>query len=648
MIGRILDSRFYPSGLILVAGLAISLAMFWMSHQIVQEQIRDSFHLTVSFEARAVRGTIDNQERKIREAAGIVPGLVRAGMHAEARRLGADISSSPAFAGMVAMFYERGAERIELFTENRTINLTSGELDTAEDCSRKTKRVCAAGNTSGEEIVLVQAAEPSGRILVRFSLLRMIQAEFQDRALFSMDAGSDGYMEVVMLEIAGVKRSLYFPIPEDFEGSAARALPVFILSGGLIITVLLFIVFHSLAGSRNRALEMAERMTHDLREATLRAVEANKAKSEFLASMSHEIRNPLNVIAGMGEILSGTDLEGEQRRYLDTLRKAGEHLQGLINDILDLSRIESGQLELEQIDFPLRSTLEGLHDLYTMTAREKGVEFKLDIDQSVPVFINGDPVRLRQIIVNLLGNAFKFTSKGSVTLSARMDGSFLTASVTDTGIGIPEDKQGAIFEKFTQVDASTTRKYGGTGLGLAICKRLTEMMGGPLKLSSKAGEGSTFYFSIPVQKAEGTVLPAAAETVHVMPEKTIRILLAEDSDDNALVVSAFLKSLPHTVTRAYNGLEAVKLYAEESFDLILMDNQMPEMDGLTAVQEIRRFEERSGRAHTPILALTADSMKEDVARSIAAGCDGHVTKPVTKQNLLASVSAALLPEPSVN
>jgi len=648
MIGRILDSRFYPSGLILVAGLAISLAMFWMSHQIVQEQIRDSFHLTVSFEARAVRGTIDNQERKIREAAGIVPGLVRAGMHAEARRLGADISSSPAFAGMVAMFYERGAERIELFTENRTINLTSGELDTAEDCSRKTKRVCAAGNTSGEEIVLVQAAEPSGRILVRFSLPRMIQAEFQDRALFSMDAGSDGYMEVVMLEIAGVKRSLYFPIPEDFEGSAARALPVFILSGGLIITVLLFIVFHSLAGSRNRALEMAERMTHDLREATLRAVEANKAKSEFLASMSHEIRNPLNVIAGMGEILSGTDLEGEQRRYLDTLRKAGEHLQGLINDILDLSRIESGQLELEQIDFPLRSTLEGLHDLYTMTAREKGVEFKLDIDQSVPVFINGDPVRLRQIIVNLLGNAFKFTSKGSVTLSARMDGSFLTASVTDTGIGIPEDKQGAIFEKFTQVDASTTRKYGGTGLGLAICKRLTEMMGGPLKLSSKAGEGSTFYFSIPVQKAEGTVLPAAAETVHVMPEKTIRILLAEDSDDNALVVSAFLKSLPHTVTRAYNGLEAVKLYAEESFDLILMDNQMPEMDGLTAVQEIRRFEERSGRAHTPILALTADSMKEDVARSIAAGCDGHVTKPVTKQNLLASVSAALLPEPSVN
>lgn len=642
MIGRILDSRFYPSGLILVAGLAISLAMFWMSHQIVQEQIRDSFHLTVSFEARAVRGTIDNQERKIQEAAAIVPGLVKSGMLAEARRLGSDISSAPSYAGMVAMFYENRAQRLELFAENRTINTSPEDLFAAEECSRRTKKPCAAGNTSGDEIVLVQAAEPSGRILVRFSLPRMIQAEFQNRAMFSMDSGNDGYMEVVMLEIAGVRRSLYFPIPDDFEGSAARALPVFIVSGGVIITVLLFIVFHSLAGSRNRALEMAEKMTHDLREATSRAVEANKAKSEFLASMSHEIRNPLNVIAGMGEILSGTELMGEQRRYLDTLRKAGEHLQGLINDILDLSRIESGQLELEQIDFPLLGTLEGLHDLYTMTARDKGVDFRLEIDKSVPPFINGDPVRLRQIVVNLLGNAFKFTSRGGVTLSARMDGSFLTVSVTDTGIGIPEDKQAAIFEKFTQVDASTTRKYGGTGLGLAICKRLTEMMGGPLKLASKAGEGSTFYFSIPIRKAEGTALPVL-EPKHAMPQKSIRILLAEDSDDNALVVSAFLKSLPHELSRATNGLEAVKLYAEQSFDLILMDNQMPEMDGLTAVQEIRRFEERSGRTHTPILALTADSMKEDVERSISAGCDGHVTKPVTKQNLLASVSAALSP-----
>jgi signal transduction histidine kinase len=379
------------------------------------------------------------------------------------------------------------------FNENRIIHLTDEELAAAEECSRKGKRICSAGNTSGDEIVLVQAAEP-GRILVRFSLPRLIQAQFQDRALFTMDTESSGYMEVVMLEIAGVKRNLYFPIPDDFEGTAGRSLPFFILAGGVIITVLLFIVFHSLADSRNRAVEMAQKMTSDLREATQRAVEANKAKSEFLASMSHEIRNPLNVIAGMGEILAGTDLAGEQRRYLDTLRKAGVHLQSLINDILDLSRIESGQLELEAIDFPLRSTLEGLHDLYTMTAREKGLEFKLDLDPALPAFISGDPVRLRQIIVNLLGNAFKFTSIGSVTLSARMDGGFLTLSVTDTGIGIPPEKQAAIFEKFTQVDASTTRKYGGTGLGLAICKRLTEMMGGQLKISSTAGQGQHVLF----------------------------------------------------------------------------------------------------------------------------------------------------------
>lgn len=640
MIGRILDSRFYPSGLILVAGLAISLSVFWIAHEIVQEQIRDAFHLTVSFESRAVRDTIENQERKIKEAAEIVPGLTASGQTELVRRIGKSIAAAPAYSGMVAMYYENGPARTELFSENRTIHLEESELRAAEDCSRARKRLCSAGNTSGDEIVLVQAAEP-GRILVRFSLSRLIQAQFQDRALFTMDSQHSGYMEVVMLEIAGVKRHLYFPIPDDFEGTAGRTLPFFILAGGVIITVLLFIVFHSLADSRNRALEMAHKMTSDLREATDRAVEANKAKSEFLASMSHEIRNPLNVIAGMGEILSGTALEGEQRRYLDTLRKAGVHLQSLINDILDLSRIESGQLELEAIDFPLRSTLEGLHDLYGMTAREKGLAFKLDLDAALPAFINGDPVRLRQIIVNLLGNAFKFTSQGSVTLSARMEGSYLTVSVTDTGIGIPPEKQAAIFEKFTQVDASTTRKYGGTGLGLAICKRLTEMMGGQLKISSTAGEGSTFYFSIPAAKAESAQIETPDKPL-ALPGRRLSILLAEDSDDNALVVSVFLKALPHDLTRATNGLEAVRLFSESSFDLILMDNQMPEMDGLMAVQEIRRIEERSGRPHTPILALTADSMKEDVARSIAAGCDGHVTKPVTKQNLLSSISAAVL------
>jgi PAS domain S-box-containing protein len=541
---------------------------------------------------------------------------------------------------------------------------------------------------------------------------------------------------------------------------------------------------------------------HQLIAAREAALEASRAKSDFLSSMSHEIRTPMNAVLGMADVLWESDLSAEQRRYLDIIRNNGVTLLDLINDILDLAKVESGQLRFEEVDFDIRELVDTVVETMALRAHKKRLELASHVDSGVPRTLTGDPLRLRQVIVNLLGNAVKFTTAGEIVLSvdvARPDAGSGTAlirfSVTDTGIGIAPDKTESIFSAFTQADSTTTRKYGGTGLGLAIVKRLVEMYRGEISVVSEVGKGSTFSFTAEFRTAHGevTVAPAAAnvdlagmrilvvddtaanrmilehaltsqgvlvtcvesgqaalneidraaasgESYHAilldcrMPtmdgievadqirhrglaprdrpiilmltsddlnatmerardvgveiymvkpikrvdlfkalsqaldtaevvQKTspadssviqstagndvfdetrpLKVLLADDSRDNRLLVQAYFKKMPYTIDEAENGAVAVEKFKTGSYDVVLMDIEMPIMDGYSATRAIRAIELKTGRRRVPILALTASVLTEALKKALDAGCDAHIAKPVKKATLLAAVQKAM-------
>ena len=397
-----------------------------------------------------------------------------------------------------------------------------------------------------------------------------------------------------------------------------------------------------------------KRVEAELQQAKAAAESASRTKSDFLASMSHEIRTPMNAIMGIADLLAKTSLSPEQDKFVQIFRRSGDNLLNLINDILDLSKVEASQLDLERTGFSLTDHLEKVIEMVAPKADEKGLTLVCEIAPSVSNDLVGDPTRLRQVLLNLLGNAIKFTETGGVSLKVEpdLDSSVPTAlrfSVTDTGIGIAEDKLARVFERFTQADSSTTRRFGGSGLGLTISKRLVELMGGRIWVESKVDKGSKFAFAVPFEVWAAGVRPVTAPvgagSEAALP--ALRILMAEDSADNCTITLAYLEGTPYQINVAETGAVACQLFMAGHYDLVLMDRQMPVMDGLTATRTIREWERTQGRAPTPIIALTASALKGDREMCLAAGCTAYLTKPIKQDVLLQAIKdyskVALLP-----
>jgi signal transduction histidine kinase len=383
---------------------------------------------------------------------------------------------------------------------------------------------------------------------------------------------------------------------------------------------------------------VAEKAAAEAAEA--RADAANQAKSAFLATMSHEIRTPLNGVLGMAQAMAAERLPAVQRKRLGVIRESGEALHAMLNDLLDLAKIEAGRLELEVIEFDLGSMVSAAGQAFSANAEARGLWLEVEADKGLGVRL-GDPTRVRQVLHNLLSNALKFTEAGGVRIIASADEETVAMSVVDTGIGMDEAALTRLFQPYSQADTSTTRRFGGTGLGLSICRELTALMGGEITAQSAPGQGSTFTVLLRLPRTGEALAGAADSATAPSADAGLRILVAEDNRVNQLVIQTLLSQAGIAPALVADGREAVEAWSSGDFDLVLMDVEMPQMDGPAATREIRRLEAERGRPRTPILALSANAMTHQIADYLAAGMDGHVAKPIHVEDLFARIEAVL-------
>ena len=484
------------------------------------------------------------------------------------------------------------------------------------------------------------------------NIFRYRQADVIGKSLLGLVTNSE-----ILSEVSTNREALW-------KGKVIHTVTKRVRSDGSLVDVEAFSVPLGPSENRTGAVMQYQDITERKRaeEALVRAKDAaeaaSRAKSEFLANMSHEIRTPMNGIIGMTELALDTELTSGQREYLGLVLASADSLLKLINDILDFSKIEAGKIDIEKIEFPFQHSLDETLKSLALRAQQKNVELSWRVGPGIPDYLKGDVGRLRQILVNLVGNAVKFTERGEIEVSVETEseseaGVLLHFRVRDSGIGIPKAKQEMIFEAFTQVDSSTTRNYGGTGLGLAITSRLVQLMGGTIWVESEPGQGSVFHFTsrfeftgaVPQTTNSGNPeairsLPAGTAVPSMFPgAQGMKILLAEDNAVNRKLATALLQKRGHQVVATENGREALNALERENFDLVLMDIQMPVLDGLDAIHAIRAKEQSSG-SHLPIIALTAHAMKGDRERCLAAGADEYVTKPIRTPDLLAAIDRA--------
>jgi signal transduction histidine kinase/CheY-like chemotaxis protein len=425
-----------------------------------------------------------------------------------------------------------------------------------------------------------------------------------------------------------------------------------IAHGQLLVAVSLAAGAIGVANFVRNAREMLAQSRSALRKARALATEreaaavaANQAKSAFLATISHEIRTPLNGVLGMAQVMEADELSKVQRERLEVIRHSGQTLLAILNDVLDFSKIEAGKLTLEDCDFDLAEIASGAVGVFVAMAESRGVSFSLTIEEEARGWYRGDPTRVRQILYNLVSNALKFTQEGGVVVTLGSGPKGLRISVEDTGVGIAPEALERLFEKFVQADAATTRRFGGTGLGLAICRELAQMMGGQISAQSEVGKGSVFTVELPLARATAPQKDERPVQTRDQPgpsqaTSSLKVLAAEDNEVNRLVLKTLLSQAGLAPTLVGDGRQALEAWRREPWDLILMDIQMPEMDGLAATTAIRNEEKSGGRARTPIVALTADVLTHQTATYRAAGMDGFVAKPIEAARLFEAISEA--------